>query len=72
MRICGNGSPTARSGRVATRSGALRFLRMAGGIKGGTIYGATDEYGYHAVENRVEMFDLHATVLYLLVWIMNA
>ena len=37
-----------------------------GGVKGGQIYGATDDYGYHAVENRVEMFDLHATMLHLL------
>jgi hypothetical protein len=37
-----------------------------GGVKGGTIYGATDEYGYKAVENQVEMFDLHATMLHLL------
>jgi hypothetical protein len=37
-----------------------------GGIRGGTIYGATDEYGYKVVENKVEMFDLHATLLHLL------
>jgi hypothetical protein len=37
-----------------------------GGIKGGTIYGATDDYGYHAVENKVEIYDLHATILHLL------
>jgi hypothetical protein len=37
-----------------------------GGVKGGTIYGATDDYGYFAVENKVEMYDLHATVLHLL------
>ncbi len=37
-----------------------------GGIKGGTIYGATDEFGYKVVENRVEIHDLHATMLYLL------
>jgi hypothetical protein len=37
-----------------------------GGVKGGTIYGATDEYGYHAVENKVEIHDLHATMLHLL------
>ncbi|MCH2211357.1 MAG: DUF1501 domain-containing protein [Fuerstiella sp.] len=36
-----------------------------GGIRGGTVYGATDEYGYRAVENRVEIHDLHATMLYL-------
>jgi hypothetical protein len=37
-----------------------------GGIKGGIIYGATDDYGYHAVENKVEIYDLHATMLYLM------
>ncbi len=36
-----------------------------GGIKGGTIYGATDDYGYHAIENKVEIHDLHATMLHL-------
>ena len=37
-----------------------------GGVKGGTIYGATDEYGYKAIENRVSIHDLHATMLHLL------
>ncbi|MDP1563466.1 MAG: DUF1501 domain-containing protein [Pirellulaceae bacterium] len=37
-----------------------------GGIRGGTTWGATDEYGYKAVENRVEIHDLHATILHLL------
>jgi hypothetical protein len=37
-----------------------------GGVKGGTVYGATDEYGYKVVEDRVEMYDLHATILHLL------
>ena len=37
-----------------------------GGIKPGIIHGATDDYGYHAVENKVEVHDLHATMLYLL------
>ncbi len=37
-----------------------------GGIKGGTIHGATDEFGYKAVENKVEVHDLHATMLHLL------
>ncbi|WP_232834963.1 DUF1501 domain-containing protein [Pleomorphovibrio marinus] len=40
---------------------------MAGaGIKGGTIYGQTDEYGYRVVENPVSIHDLHATLLHLL------
>jgi hypothetical protein len=37
-----------------------------GGVKGGTIHGATDDYGYYAVENPVSMHDLHATMLHLL------
>jgi hypothetical protein len=37
-----------------------------GGVKGGVTYGATDDYGYYAVENRVEVHDLHATMLHLL------
>lgn len=42
-------------------------LWMAGGgARGGTVYGATDDYGYYAVENLVEIFDLHATMLHLL------
>ncbi len=37
-----------------------------GGVKGGITYGSTDEYGYYAVENRMHIHDLHATMLYLL------
>ena len=37
-----------------------------GGVKGGMAHGATDDFGYHAVENRVSMYDLHATILHLL------
>lgn len=37
-----------------------------GGIKGGVTYGATDEWGYKAIENRVEIHDLHATMLHTL------
>jgi hypothetical protein len=37
-----------------------------GGIQGGITYGATDELGYHSVENIVQMRDLHATMLHLL------
>jgi hypothetical protein len=36
------------------------------GIKGGAVYGATDEYGYKVVADKVEMYDLHATLLHLL------
>ena len=37
-----------------------------GGIKGGVHYGATDEVGYKAVDNRVMIHDIHATILHLL------
>ncbi len=37
-----------------------------GGIKGGTVYGATDEFGFEATDNPVEAYDLHATILHLL------
>ena len=36
-----------------------------GGVKGGLAYGATDDYGYYAVENRMHIHDLHATMLHL-------
>jgi len=37
-----------------------------GGVKGGTVYGATDDLGYHAVENPCTIYDLWATVLHQL------
>jgi hypothetical protein len=37
-----------------------------GGVKPGLVYGATDEFGYFAVENKVHVHDLHATILHLL------
>jgi uncharacterized protein (DUF1501 family) len=37
-----------------------------GGIRGGTTYGATDEFGFRAVETRTSVHDLHATILHLL------
>ncbi|HCQ39063.1 MAG TPA: DUF1501 domain-containing protein [Verrucomicrobiales bacterium] len=40
---------------------------MAGaGVRGGLRYGRTDEFGYHAIENRCTIHDLHATILHLL------
>jgi hypothetical protein len=37
-----------------------------GGVRGGVIYGATDEYGYRAVDQVVTIHDLHATILHLM------
>ncbi|MFN0019167.1 MAG: DUF1501 domain-containing protein, partial [Pirellulaceae bacterium] len=45
---------------------AFTFWLAGGGAKGGTLYGATDEIGHKAVENRVHVNDLHATILHLL------
>jgi len=45
---------------------AFCTMLAGGGIKGGLMYGTSDELGMHAVENRVHVHDLHATILYLL------
>jgi len=37
-----------------------------GGIKPGTVYGATDDIGLYAVENKAHIHDIHATILALL------
>jgi len=41
-------------------------LMAGGGIKGGIVHGATDEYGYRAVRGKVHVHDLHATMLHQL------
>ena len=45
---------------------AYSMWLAGGGIKGGTIYGRTDDYGYRAIENRTNIHDVHATMLHLL------
>jgi hypothetical protein len=45
---------------------AFSVFMAGGGIKPGTVYGATDELGYRAVENVVSVHDLHATMLALM------
>lgn len=42
------------------------MLLAGGGTKGGIAHGATDDYGYYAVEDKVHIHDLHATILHLL------
>ena len=37
-----------------------------GGVKGGIVHGATDEFGFKAIEGRVSIHDLHATILHQL------
>jgi uncharacterized protein (DUF1501 family) len=57
--------PGVNAGRDHGPSGFSIWM-AGGGIKGGTTYGATDEIGYRAVENKVSVHDFHATVLHLL------
>jgi hypothetical protein len=53
------------SGRDHNHYGFSVWL-AGGGVKGGTVYGATDEFGFKAVENPTTVHDLHATMLHLL------
>jgi hypothetical protein len=52
-------------GRDHNAAGYTVWL-AGGGVRPGLAYGATDEYGYEAVENPVHLHDLHATMLHLL------
>ncbi|NNE92603.1 MAG: DUF1501 domain-containing protein, partial [Verrucomicrobiales bacterium] len=72
------GSEFGRTPGAETRGGKLtgngrdhhphgfNVVMAGGGTKKGHIYGATDELGFHAVENRHYVTDLHATVLHLM------
>src|SRR5439155_6786067 len=53
------------SGRDHNHYGFSMWL-AGGGVQGGQVYGATDDFGFAAVENRVHVHDLHATILHLL------
>lgn len=57
--------PGMAAGRDHNPYGFTMWL-AGGGFRRGTIYGATDEYGYQAIENPVTVHDLHATILHLL------
>jgi hypothetical protein len=52
-------------GRDHNSKGFCTWL-AGGGVKGGLAYGATDELGYQAVDDKVHVHDLHATILHLL------
>jgi hypothetical protein len=62
-------------GRTPTAEGAggrehhpfgFTMWMAGGGVRGGMVYGATDEFGWHAVRNTVHVHDLHATILNLM------
>ena len=60
------------SGRINVQNGrdhnhqGFTYLLAGGGIKGGIAHGATDEFGFAAVDQRVHLHDLHATILHLM------
>jgi uncharacterized protein (DUF1501 family) len=60
-------TPTAqgRDGRDHNPEGFTIWL-AGGGVKGGYRHGATDDYGYYSVTDKVHIHDLHATILHLL------
>ncbi|PAY19843.1 sulfatase [Rhodopirellula sp. SM50] len=60
-------TPTAQgsNGRDHNPHGFTMWM-AGGGVKGGYAYGATDDYGYYAVENKMHVHDLHATLLHLM------
>jgi hypothetical protein len=62
-------TPGSNAGKVNGRDHnhwGFSVWLAGGGVKGGTVVGATDEFGFKAVENPVHVHDLHATMLHLL------
>src|SRR6185369_16410315 len=60
-------TPTAEGGNGREHHPFGFTMWMAGGgVKGGLAYGATDDFGWHAVKNKVHVHDLHATILHLM------
>ena len=60
-------TPTSENGdgRDHNHHGFSMWM-SGGGVRGGMTYGATDEFGFRAVQNKVHVHDLHATILHLL------
>ena len=62
-------TPGANAGKMNGRDHnhyGFTMWMAGGGVKGGTVYGSTDEFGFKAEENPVHVHDLHATILHLL------
>jgi hypothetical protein len=64
VREVGGAGGSVKRGRDHNPFGFTMWL-AGGAVKGGTIYGATDEFGFKAVEKPVHVHDIHATILYL-------
>src|SRR5881628_1137724 len=57
---------SAANSRSRSFSPACGKITAGGGVKRGITYGATDEFGFKAIEKPVHVHDLHATILHLL------
>src|SRR6202011_640920 len=61
-------TPGSNAGKINGRDHnhyGFTYWMAGGGVKGGTVYGSTDEFGFKAEQNPVHVHDLHATILYL-------
>ena len=62
-------TPGSNAGKVNGRDHnhyGFSMWMAGGGVKGGTVVGATDDFGFKAIENKVHVHDLHATILHLM------
>jgi len=62
-------TPGSNAGKINGRDHNHHGFTMwlaGGGVRGGYVHGATDEFGFKAVEDRMHVYDLHATILWLL------
>ena len=64
LPVVQNDAGPAKAGRDHNTYGFTWWF-TGGGFKGGCVYGATDEFGHHAVADRVTPHDFHATLLHL-------
>lgn len=65
VREVGGGGGSVKRGRDHNPFGFTMWL-AGGAVKGGAIYGATDDFGFKAVEKPAHVHDIHATILYLM------
>src|SRR5262245_35311924 len=65
VREVGGAGGGVKRGRDHNRFGFTMWM-ASGALKGGTIYGATDDFGFKAIEKPTHVHDIHATILYLL------
>ena len=60
------GRPTGQGGGRDHHPYGFTMWLAGGGVRGGIQYGATDEFGFEAVEDKAHVHDIHATVLHLM------